>query len=156
LLAKYYFVVTNLFWSYQVKSTRGAEKMPYPIIMDGQSSAIPSSVVVAERSYSSSSLDHSPWLLEGQSRRRGTRTSQDQCPQRCQSYKHVVGTQTRAEPTGLIEVVRVMLIGRNLIALHPHFKTTRLYSCIEEQVDVHTTNQMVCFCCFTWSFNLHV
>jgi hypothetical protein len=121
--------------------------------MDGQSSVIPSNVVVAERSYSSSSLDYFLSLLEGQSRWRGACTSRDQCPRRCESYKHVVGTETRVEPTALMEVVWAMLIGRNLIALHPHLKTTRLYSCVEEQVDAHTTNQVVRFCSFTWSSN---
>jgi hypothetical protein len=36
--------------------------------MEGQSSALPSNGVVTDRSYSSSSLNHSLWILEGQSR----------------------------------------------------------------------------------------
>jgi hypothetical protein len=43
--------------------------MPYPIIVEGQSDALPSNVVAVGHSYSSSSLDHSLRLLEGQSRR---------------------------------------------------------------------------------------
>jgi hypothetical protein len=45
------------------------KKLPYPIIVEGQSSTLPSIVVAADRGYSSS-LDHSLWLLEGRSCRR--------------------------------------------------------------------------------------
>jgi hypothetical protein len=61
-----------------------------PRIVEGQSSALPSKLIIIGCNYSSSSLDHPLWLLGGQSHRRWARTSWDRCMRRCQSYMTVV------------------------------------------------------------------